>query len=290
MNAEADRRDARPPSAIAGRYRDRGPLAAARRIGAMVLRYGFLFAKSWPRLVELIYWPTVQVVLWGLISQFFLHHSSWLVQASGALLAAALLWDVLFRSELGVAVSFMEEMWSRNLGSLFVAPLRPYEMAASLLTMSLLRTLIGLVPASLVAIVLYEYSIYDLGLPLLAFFVNLMVMGWAFGLVVCGLLFRWGLGAESVAWFAIFAIAPISGIYYPISELPQWVQYVAMALPPAHVFEGMRAVMFQGIFRTDLFLYAAELNALYLAIGVVTFLYAFGIARRRGLILQSGAE
>ena len=155
---------------------------------------------------------------------------------------------------------------------------------------SLLRTLIGLVPASLVAIVLYEYSIYDLGLPLLAFFVNLMVMGWAFGLVVCGLLFRWGLGAESVAWFAIFAIAPISGIYYPISELPQWVQYVAMALPPAHVFEGMRAVMFQGIFRTDLFLYAAGLNALYLAIGVVTFLYAFGIARRRGLILQSGAE
>jgi ABC-2 type transport system permease protein len=290
MTVRTDRVGARPPGAIAGRLPDTGPLAAARRVGAMVLRYSFLFAKSWPRLVELIYWPTVQVVLWGLISQFFLHHSSWLVQASGALLAAALLWDVLFRSELGVAVSFMEEMWSRNLGSLFVAPLRPYEMAAALLTMSLLRTLIGMVPASVVAILLYEYSIYDLGLPLLAFFVNLMVMGWAFGLVVCGLLFRWGLGAESVAWFAIFAIAPISGIYYPISELPSWAQAIAMALPPAHVFEGMRAVMFQGVFRTDLFLYASGLNALYVTIGVVAFLYAFGVARRRGLILNSGAE
>src|SRR5690606_29143589 len=220
MSASANRAEARVPSAIAGRYRDRGPAATARRITAMVLRYAFLFAKSWPRLIELIYWPTVQVILWGLISQFFLHHSSWLAQASGALLAAALLWDVLFRSELGVSISFMEELWSRNLGSLFVTPLRPYEMAAALLTMSLLRTLIGMVPASLVAILLYEYSIYDLGLPLLAFFVNLMIMGWAFGLVVCGLLFRFGLGAESVAWFAIFAMAPLSGIYYPISVLP----------------------------------------------------------------------
>jgi ABC-2 type transport system permease protein len=290
MSASTDRLEARLPSAIAGRYRDRGPLATLRRIGAMVLRYGFLFAKSWPRLIELIYWPTVQVILWGLISQFFLHHSSWLVQASGALLAAALLWDVLFRSELGVAVSFMEEMWSRNLGSLFVTPLRPHEMAAALLTMSLLRTLIGMVPASLVAILLYEYSIYDLGLPLLAFFVNLMIMGWAFGLVVCGLLFRFGLGAESVAWFAIFAIAPLSGIYYPVSELPQWIQYIALALPPAHVFEGMRAVMFQGVFRTDLFFYAVGLYALYVTIGAAVFLYAFSIARRRGLILNSGAE
>jgi ABC-2 type transport system permease protein len=290
MSAPTDRLEARLPSSIAGRYRDRGPLATLRRIGAMVLRYGFLFAKSWPRLIELLYWPTVQVILWGLISQFFLHHSSWLVQASGALLAAALLWDVLFRSELGVAISFMEEMWSRNLGSLFVAPLRPHEMAAALLTMSLLRTLIGMVPASLVAILLYEYSIYDLGLPLLAFFVNLMVMGWAFGLVVCGLLFRFGLGAESAAWFAIFAIAPISGIYYPVSELPQWIQYIALALPPAHVFEGMRAVMFQGVFRTDLFFYAVGLNAIYVTIGAAVFLYAFSIARRRGLILNSGAE
>src|SRR5690606_6997624 len=98
------------------------------RIFAMVLRYSYLFRKSWPRLLELVYWPTVQVVLWGLISQFFVTHSSWLVQASGALIAAVLLWDVLFRSEIGVAISFMEEMWSRNLGSLFVAPLRPYEM------------------------------------------------------------------------------------------------------------------------------------------------------------------
>ena len=171
-----------------------------------------------------------------------------------------------------------------------MAPLRPHELAAALLTMSFLRTVIGMVPASIVAILLYEYSIYDLGLPLIAFFVNLLVMGWAFGLAVCGLLFRFGLGAESIAWFAIFAMAPISGIYYPISVLPEPVQYIAWALPPAYVFEGMRAVMFDHVFRTDLFFPAVALNALYLAIGAAMFLYAFRIARRRGLILQSGAE
>ncbi len=258
------------------------------RIGAMLGRYYYLFRGSVPRMIELAYWPIVQVVLWGFITKFFLEHSSWLVNAAGALLAGVLLWDVLFRGQLGLSISFLEEMWARNLGQLFASPLRPGELMAAMMLGSLLRTSLGLVPATLVAWLLHEYSIYSLGLPLIAFFANLMVFGWAIGLAVCALLIRYGLAAESFAWASIFILAPLSAVYYPVDVLPEAAQAIAAVLPSAHVFEGMRAVMIQGVFRTDLFLWAAGLNVVYIAAGAALFLYAFEIARRRGLILQSG--
>lgn len=264
------------------------PVLALRRVLAMVARYALLLKNSWTRIFELIYWPTIQMVLWGFISMFLRENSSWVAQAAGVLIAGVLLWDVLFRGQLGVSVSFMEEMWSRNLGHLFTSPLRPVELAAALMTMSLIRTLIGTVPAALLAIPLYQFSIFTLGLPLMLFFANLLIFGWALGMVLSGIILRYGQSAESLAWLAIFLLAPVSAIYYPVSILPWWLQIVAWALPSAHVFEGMRAVLFDHVVRLDYLAYAAGLNALYMALGIAAFLYAVRVARRRGLFLQMG--
>ena len=259
-----------------------------RRVGALILRYLYVLRSSWPRLAELAYWPAMQVIVWGFITQFFRTNSTWVATASGVLLGGVLLWDVLFRSQLGVSVSFLEEMWSRNLGHLFVSPLRPYEFLLALTTMSLIRTLIGMLPAALLAIPLYHFSIFDLGLPLLAFFANVVVTGWAIGIAVSGLILRYGLGAESFAWVAVFAISPIAAVFYPVSVLPGWLQPVAYALPPAHVFEGMRALMFDHVFRVDRFVAALGLNGLYLIGAGVVFLAAFARARHLGKLMQVG--
>ena len=258
------------------------------RIGAMVLRYLYLLRSSWTRLLELIYWPAMQLFVWGFLQFYIAQNSGFFARAAGVFIAAVMMWDVLFRGQLGVSVSFLEEVWSRNLASLFVSPLRPYEMVISLMVMSLIRTLIGVVPAALLAIVLYHYSIFDLGLPLLAFFANLLVMGWATGLMIAALILRYGLGAESLAWIAVFALAPVSGIYYPVSVLPGWLQAVAAVLPSSYVFEGMRAVMFENLFRWDLFLAACGLNVVYLTAGAGIFLLTFQTARRKGLLMRLG--
>lgn len=263
-------------------------LFALRRVGAMVLRYLYLLRSSGPRVLELFYWPTVQLVLWGFITEFFVTNSSWLAQASGVLLAAVLLWDVLFRGQLGVSLAFFEEMYSRNLGHLFVSPLRPYELICALLTISLIRTVVGVGAAAVLAIPLFGFSIFSLGFPLLGFFFNLLVMGWAIGLMVSALVLRYGLGAETLAWVAIFAIAPVSGIYYPIATLPEWLHPVAWALPASHVFEGMRAVLMEHQVRYDHLAAAIGLNLLYIAAGSGLFLYAFQVARRHGSLLHIG--
>ncbi|KJS36484.1 MAG: ABC transporter [Rhodospirillaceae bacterium BRH_c57] len=264
------------------------PGVSARRVGAIILRHVYLMRSSPVRVIEMAYWPTVQMIMWGFISQFFLTHSDWLVQAAGALVSAVLLWDVVFRGNLGLSLSFLEEMWSRNLGHLFVSPLRPYEHVIALTLMSLLRTLIGITPAALLAIVFYEVNIFDMGLPLLAFFSNLLVMGWVVGLGVSAMVLRFGLGAESLAWVFVFAFAPLSGIYYPISTLPDWLQPVAWALPAAHVFEGMRGVLFDGVFHMGHFAAAVGLNVVYFSGTVALFLWVFHLARQRGQLLNMG--
>ena len=258
------------------------------RIGAMLLRNLYVMRRSWTRLFELAYWPTVQMILWGFITVFFMQHSSWVAQASGVLLSAALLWDALFRSNLGVSVTFLEEIWARTLGQLFVSPLRVHELLISLLVMSMIRTVIGIIPAAILAIPLYDVSLFDLGLPLIAFFTNLLVMGWAIGLFSAALVLRYGLAAESFCWGFVFLLAPLSGVYYPLSTLPVWLQPAALALPSTYVFEGMRAVLFDHVFRLDLLVGAVGLNVFYLALTWIFFLWIFRIARVRGLLMQQG--
>ncbi len=278
---------ARLPQPPAAERREDKPFSPA-RIGAMVLRYLYLLRNSWIRVVELGYWPMMQMILWGFMTEFLMRSDSAVLRAGGVLIAAVLLWDVMFRSNIGVAVSFLEEMYSRNLAQLFASPLRPYEWAISLLVISLIRTLIGVLPAALLAIPLYSYSIFEMGLPLVAFFAHLMIFGGAVGLAIAGLVLRYGLGAESLAWVGIFLIAPITGIYYPISTLPGWLQPVAWAFPSSAVFEGMRAVLADGVFRTDLFFLACGLNVAYLLAGIAIFLGVFRLARNKGLLLRMG--
>jgi len=245
---------------------------APHRVGAMVLRYLYLLRSSWTRLLELIYWPAVQLLVWG-----FLHF-----------IAAVLMWDVLFRGQLGFSVSFLEEMWSRNLSNLMISPLRPIEFVSALMIMSLIRLAIGMVPVTFLAIAFFGFNVYGFGLALAAFFVNLILTSWAVGIVVSGVLLRNGMGAESLAWTLMFVLMPLACVYYPVSVLPDWLQVVAWALPPTYVFEGMRALIMEQVVRVDLMVEAFMLNALYFAAGIVAFLQLLKSARRVGSLLQTG--
>src|SRR5262249_6358964 len=129
---------------------------------------------------------------------------------------------------------------------------------------------------------------FSMGLPLVAFFAVLVILGWALGMAICGLILRQGMGAEGLAWTVVFTLSPISAVYYPVSTLPAWLQHVAWALPSTYVFEGMRAVLFTDVFRADYLFNALALDAFYVALGATAFLFAFHSARRRGALLQMG--
>lgn len=260
------------------------------RIGAMVMRQVYVLRSSWPRLLEIVYWPAMSMLTWGFLQVWVGQQSGTAAAAAGTLLGSILLWDILVRGGLGFSITFLEEMYAKNIGNLMMSPLTPLEFVCSLGVMSIIRLLIGLVPVSLIAIVLFGFNIWGLGFPLILFFINLIFTAWAVSLVVAGLILRHGLGAESLAWTAIFIMMPLSAVFYPVSVLPPLAQYIAWALPPSYVFEGMRALLIHGIFRGDLMLAALGLNVLYFGIAVLVFLRLLDGARTAGSLLASNTE
>lgn len=263
--------------------------ASLRRIWGMMYRHLALYRRSWPRLLELTYWPTLQMCIWGFTASYLAGRMGNPVAiAAGALLGGVLLWEVALRSQMGVAISFLEELWSRNLGHVFVSPLRPWELVAALIGMSVIRMLGGVLPAILLAWGLYAYNLFALGPILVLFFANLMIMGWWVALGVVSLILRHGAGAEALAWSVLFGLTPFSAVFYPVAVLPVALRPVALALPSAHVFEGMRAVLLHNQIAWDHMAWAVGLNVVWTLAAALVFARQFRAARVRGALLSIG--
>jgi ABC-2 type transport system permease protein len=268
-----------------------------RRVGAMVLRYWYLLRYSWPRVLDLIYWPTVQMLMWGFLQVYLTQapggslpagNPGLLIQAGSAFIGAVLLWDILFRGQIGFSISFLEEMWSRNLGNLMMTPLRPAELVASLMVMSIVRVLIGLVPVTLMAIAFFGFNFWGLGFAVAAFFLNLILTSWSIGLIASGLVLKKGMGAEGLAWSMTFLLLPLCCVYYPVATLPVWLQWIALALPPTHVFEGMRTLLLERTFDSSAMLTALVLNLAYFSAAAAAFGLLLRSARHSGSLMQTG--
>jgi ABC-2 type transport system permease protein len=255
----------------------------------MMYRHLALYRSSWPRLLELAYWPVLQMCIWGFTARYLAARmGNPAAVAAGALLGGVLLWEVALRSQMGVAISFLEELWSRNLGHVFVSPLRPRELVAALLGMSFVRMIVGVLPAILLAWGLYAFNLFSLGPILVLFFANLMVMGWWVALGVVSLILRHGQGAEPLAWSVLFGVTPFAAVFYPVAVLPTVLQPVALAIPAAHVFEGMRAVLLRGEIAWGHLAWAVGLNIVWTVAAALLFAQQFRAARVRGALLSIG--
>jgi ABC-2 type transport system permease protein len=265
-----------------------GLAASVRRVSAMVLRHWYVIRSSWPRTAELIYWPLVQMLTWGFLQTYLAQATSLGGRAAGLFIGGVLLWDILVRGQLGFSIAFLEELWARNLGHLMMSPLRPAELIASLIVVSLVKLSVAMVPVMFMAYWFFGFNVLSLGIAFAALFANLTVMSWSMGLISAGVVLRWGLGAENFAWLVAFVLLPLSCVYYPVATLPDWLQPVALALPPTYVFEGLRALVNHHTFEAGYMLKALLLNVAYFALGAGAFAFFLRRARASGALVQMG--
>ena len=174
------------------------------KVYGLSLRHFYLIKSSFPRILDLIYWPSIQIFLWGFISKFFTLSSSYYNNTVGVILSAAILYDFLFRSSISYNMMFLEEIWSRNFTNLFISPIKIKEIIAALTLTAIVRTLIGMVPAAILAIPLFGVSIFKIGLPLILLLIGLYIFGITLGLLVTSGLIRFGPSFENIAWQAYF--------------------------------------------------------------------------------------
>ncbi len=258
------------------------------KIYALGLRHLYLILNSFPRILDLIYWPTVQIFLWGFISKFFTLNSEYYSNTVGVILTAAILYDFLFRASISFNMMFLEEIWSRNFTNLFIAPIKIREIITALTLTAILRTLIGLVPAVLIAIPLFGVSVLKLGIPLLFLLIALYLFGITLGLLVTAGLLRYGPSFENIAWASLFFLAPLGCIYYPIEILPELLQIIAKALPLVHVFEEMRGILINNSVNYINILKSIMISLVYFIFGIIVFYISYFGAKKRGTLINMG--
>ena len=258
------------------------------KIYALRLRHIYLIKGSFPRILDLIYWPTIQIFLWGFISKFFTLNSTYYENTVGIILSAAILYDILFRSSISYNMMFLEEIWSRNFTNLFIAPIKIKEIIAALTFTAIIRTLIGLIPAALLAIPLFDVSIFKIGIPLIFLLVSLYIFGVTLGLLVTSGLVRFGPSFENIAWASLFFLAPLGCIYYPVEILPGWLQLVANFLPLVHLFEEMRNILINDLINYYAILKACIISFFYFISGIIIFYYSYNGAKNRGTLINMG--
>ena len=258
------------------------------RVGAMLLRYVYLMRSSWPRMLEVLYWPLVQLITWGFLQNYLNQQRGFVAGTGGILLGGILLWEVLVRGQLGFNISFLEEIWSRNMANLLISPLTRTEFLGSLMAMSLIRLVISIVPITVLALVFFGYNFLSLGFGLAAFFANLLLTGWALAIFTSGIILRNGLGAEGLVWAGMFLIMPLCAVFYPVSIMPEFLRVIAWSLPPTYVFEGMRAIVFEHTFRADLMVWALAINVVLMIAACFGFFRLLDSARKVGSLMAIG--
>jgi ABC-2 type transport system permease protein len=214
------------------------------RIRAIARRHAYVLLRSPHRLFDVTLWPLVDVLLFGALAQFVGgQDTTGGTKAAGYLLAGIVLWHVIYQSQIALSTGLLEETWTRNILNLMVTPLREVEYIAGVALFGFVKLAMGVGVMVIGALVFFSFDTSSLGFGLVPIFAVLLVVGWAISLFVIGLVLRYGSGAEALAWGVMFVLMPLSGVFYPVDNLPAVLQPIAKLLPTTHAFEALRGLV-----------------------------------------------
>ena len=256
------------------------------RINALIIRHLYLYQRSLPRIMDLFYWPVMELLLWGFLSMYLAKFNIGGLNAVTVLLGAIIFWDLFSQSQKAVSISFLEEVWERNFLNIFVTPLRVSEFLASTFLLGVIRIIAVSVIMGLLAFLFYHFNFFLFGFALIPFMANLLLFGFSIGLFTNAIILRYGTSAQILAFGLIMLIQPFSAVFYPVSVLPAFLQPLSYIFPSTFVFEGMRTVLATGTLPAHLLFGALFTNALYLILMVWFFYRMFAYVKRAGRLLK----
>jgi ABC-2 type transport system permease protein len=255
-------------------------------VWGIVYRNIVLIRRSVPKLFSLFGFITVELFLWGFITLWVqtLGSSDAKLDFMLVILSAFIFWSMFDLSQRSFSMSFLEEVWSRNVINLFASPLKLRELVLGFILVGVIQALLAFLYIVPVAFLIYSLRIWDMGLYIVPFFMNILIFGWGLGVLTIGLVVRFGPSADTLAFFIPFLLLPFSAVYYPVSVFPSVLQKITFILPTRHMFEGMRIAIAQGNIPYDSLLWASVLNLVYLFLGYLFLYRMLKVARSEGYL------
>lgn len=234
----------------------------------------------------------MELLVWGFVTTYIQNVAQGpLANVIVFLISGAIFWDILYRSQQGVTISFIEDIWTQNIANLLISPLRIWEWLTATFCYGMVKTSIIAGIMSVIAYFLYNFHLLDLlGLYLIPMIFNLLFFGWALGVFTSALLIRWGHSVEALIWGVPFLVQPISAIYYPLETLPPAVQVVSKFLPSTYVFEGMREIIASGRMPMENILMSFLLNIVFFVMAGLFFMSMYHQSRKKGKLGKLGQD
>lgn len=257
----------------------------------LTLRHLTLYIRNKIRLVELVFWPTTSLMIWGFLSVFLQKQGNFEIPFFiKFLIGAVIFWDIVFRSQQAITLSFLEDRSSRNLLNIFAAPVSIVNYVSACFLLGIIRVVIIIFLLASLAQVLYAFNLFAFEWNLIPFFINLLFFGWSLGMISNSLIMHFGKAAENLSWGLPFIIQPFVTVFYPLDTLPQWAQNIAQVLPATYIFEGIREVSIEGGIPWKNLMIATGGNIVLLILSILLFLYTFNVARKKGLLTKTSTQ
>lgn len=256
------------------------------RIYALMMRYLYLYPRSVPRIMDIFFWPMVELLIWGFLTMYLQQSRLTIPNFINALLGALIFWNFIQRSQQAVSIAFLEEVWERNLLNIFVTPLKITEFLVATVLVGIVRLALIGVTISVLAFLLFKFNLFFFGFYLIPFVLNLFLFGWILGLVATSIIMRFGQSAQVLAFALTVLIQPFVAVFYPVSILPLPLQYFANTIPASHIFEGMRAVVFTGHLPWSNLAWATGLNLIWFALTLWIFFKMFDYILETGQLMR----
>lgn len=261
-----------------------------RPVAGIVLRQLYLLRGSPVRVFPMVTWVAIDIVLWGFITRYLNAVSGSGMDFVPTLLGGVLLWDFCTRIMQGVSTAFLEDVWSRNFLNLFSSPLSISEYITGLIITSVITSSVGVVVMVLLATSVFHLQFFSLGAPMAAFLLLLFVFGITLGIFAAGIVLRLGPASEWLLWPLPALLSPFAAVFYPLATLPVWMQWLAHAVPPAYVFEGLRTLLAGLPFPAGLLLEGSGVAVVELLLAVYFYVRVYRHAVRSGLLARYSAE
>jgi ABC-2 type transport system permease protein len=263
------------------------------RVSAIFVRQLFLYKSNPTRLASIFLWLVIDVIQWGFISKYLGSFGEATFSFITVILGAIILWEFMARIQQGIMMAFLEDIWTQNFINFFASPLKIREYLSGLVTTSVVSGLAGFLVMVAIAGALFGYNVLKTGLLLIPFMLILLTFGIAMGIFVSAVVFRLGPSAEWLGWPIPMVLSVFAGVYYPISALPPTLAVFAKLIPPAYVFQSLRAILASGGFPPDLvqdLVIGALLSIAYLVGACYFFVAIYRRNLKSGSIARFNAE
>lgn len=251
------------------------------RVWAIMMQEFYITLHSIETINDIFFIALINFLLFGFLSSYLLGFHN--TQTGQFLIMGMLLWEIVRIVQYSISVGSLWNIWSRNLSNLFISPLSIIEYLTAHTLSGIVKGLLVFGMASIAAIIVFHFNIYSLGLlNLLFIIINLICFSFATGIILLGIIFKYGTRVQALTWAIIPILQPITAVFYPVHILPLPLQFFAYLFPITFVFEAARANIITNQFQWSLLGTSLAENILYITIAVFTFKRLFQSAKMTG--------